>query len=335
MRAGFDRCVRLYTRGVDAPPLARDSLETWLHGRPGFERARVGGARLAAGGISNLTYRVDLADASFRAIAVRVQRELGIFAPYDVVREARVVDCLAGTVVPVPRVIGCAPEPDALGAPFAVYEWIEAPHMGEAPDADFAAYTRAVASIHAVDWCAAGLDFLGVPASPQDALRTEIDRITARLDAFGLNESPLLSSAFDQLVASVPADGALALCQGDINVFNYLFRGGAVVGVVDWEQARISDPRSDIAHLLALSNLKGSAFIAADDMPFARAYGVAAGSAVTELAWFRARWLFELGVIWRICDEVLGAAIWYAWEDIEDLLPRALAEVRRGRLSKQ
>ena len=36
----------------------------------------------------------------------------------------------------------------------------------------------------------------------------------------------------------MPGDGRLALCQGDINVFNYLFRDREVVGVVDWEQAR-------------------------------------------------------------------------------------------------
>jgi hypothetical protein len=39
---------------------------------------------------------------------------------------------------------------------------------------------------------------------------------------------------------------ARSLCQGDVNVFNYLFRKGRW-WVVDREQARISDPRCDVA----------------------------------------------------------------------------------------
>ena len=63
---------------------------------------------------------------------------------------------------------------------------IDAPHM-PAPEADFAtiaadrpAFAAAVAGIHALDWKAAGLDFLGVPSSPVEAFRGEVETVARR-----------------------------------------------------------------------------------------------------------------------------------------------------------
>ena len=58
-------------------------------------------AAALAGGVSNLTYRLDRESAP--PVVLRLQREHGIFEPYDVVREARVIEALAQTDVPVPE----------------------------------------------------------------------------------------------------------------------------------------------------------------------------------------------------------------------------------------
>ena len=52
------------------------------------------------------------------------------------------------------------------------------------------------------------------------------DAVAARMPAFGCATDPLLTRALEALRANVPTDGAIGLCQGDINIFNYLFRGG-------------------------------------------------------------------------------------------------------------
>lgn len=303
-------------------------FERWLTRLAGFEDARVASITPVEGGASNVTCRVELLAGGARAVCLRLQRERGIFEPYDVIREGRVIAALAGTDVPVPRLIGVEPSSDVLGAPFIVLEWVDAPHMGQAPDADFEAFTRMVARIHAVDWEAAGLGFLGVPERVEAALGAELDAVERRMVGFGCAGEPLLRDALACLRGTVPTSGRLALCQGDVNVFNYLFRGGKVVAVVDWEQARISDPRMDVGQLLALSLLKGAPFGPAEGMPFARRYAAAAGGDPGDLRWFRAAWLWQLAVIhfgWRRYGN--GSEPWYSLEWAEELLEMALAEL--------
>lgn len=306
-------------------PLPAD-FEPWLNRLPGFEDARVGSITPVDGGVSNITCRVELLSSGARHICLRLQRERGIFEPYDVIREGRVLQALARTEIPVPRLIASEPSRSPLGAPFIVMAWVDAPHMGNAPDASFSAFTAMVARIHALGWRSAGLSFLGVPESPAAAINAEIDAVAARMPAFGCADQPTLAEALETLRSSVPNDGRIALCQGDINVFNYLFCHGQVVSVVDWEQARLSDPRSDIGQLLALAHLKGAPFGPADSMAFARAYAAASGHELHHLDFFRAFWLFQLGVIyhgWRRFNG--GSEPWYTWEHLATLLHQSLA----------
>lgn len=306
----------------------RGAFQEWLRRVPGFEAARVGVIAPVEGGASNLTCRVGVEGAAMAAVVLRVQRERGIFEPYDVVREGEVLRRLARSTVPVPAVVGSEPDPAVLGAPFIVLSWVDAPHMGVAgPEADFGAFTEMVARIHGLDWAALGMDFLGVPASPREAALGEVAAVAARMAPFGCDREPLLARAAATLAATAPGDGRLALCQGDINVFNYLFRQGKVAAVVDWEQARISDPRSDVGHLVALSHLKGAPFGPAAEQGFVRAYGAVSGRGMGGMEWFRAFWLFQLGVIYFGWKAFNGTDPWYAWEHLDQLLEASLAEL--------
>jgi aminoglycoside phosphotransferase (APT) family kinase protein len=304
-------------------------FEDWLRKQHGFQSARVTGIALADGGASNITCRVNLTGCTRPAVALRLQRERGIFEPYDVLREARVLRCLAGSPVPVPAVLGEEPDAAVLGGPFIILEWVDAPHMGEAgAEADYGAYTAAVVAIHSLDWRALGLGFLGEPASPAAGVLAEVETIAHRMRGFGCEDDPLLVRALGLLRTKAPTDGRLALCQGDINVFNYLFRARRVVAVVDWEQARISDPRSDVGHLVALGNLKGAPFGPASEANFVRAYEAASGRELPSMEYFRARWLFELGVIYHGWRTFNGSDPWYSWADLTRLLEASLASLR-------
>jgi aminoglycoside phosphotransferase (APT) family kinase protein len=114
---------------------------------------------------------------------LRIQPTRGIFEPYDVLREGRVLSHLAGAAVPVPGVLAAESDPRFVGSPSLLLESIDAPHM-PAPEVDLAtcaadlpAFASAVAAIHALDWKAAGLGFLGVPSSPVDAFRGRSRRL--------------------------------------------------------------------------------------------------------------------------------------------------------------
>ena len=219
-------------------------------------------------------------------------------------------------------------DPHFLGAPFILMEWIDAPHMGVAgPEASFPAFAEMVANIHRVDWQAPGLAVLRRPKSVEQALAAELDVVESRMRKFLRPASPLLEGALKKLAATIPSDGRLAFCQGDINVFNYLFRAGKVVAVVDWEQARISDPRIDLGQLVALGHLKGAPFGPAEASPFIQLYASAAGAPVRGLAWFRARWLWELGVIYHGWKAFNESDPWYSWDDLETHLTASLGEL--------
>jgi aminoglycoside phosphotransferase (APT) family kinase protein len=99
------------------------------------------------------------------------------------------------------------------------------------------------------------------------------------------------------------------------------------VAVVDWEQARISDPRGDIGQLVALSHLKGAPFGPARTLPFVQMYEAASERELAHLEWFRARWLWELGVIYHGWRSFNGSEPWYTWVDLDALLTASLAEI--------
>lgn len=315
---------------MDVPAPA--AFGDWLRHLDGYGGAEVLALHPVEGGASNVILRAPLASAPLPAVLLRLQRDRGIFEPYDVLREAAVLRRLHPSSVPVPRVVGEEADRTVLGAPFVVLEWVDAPHMGVAgPEASFSAYAAMVAHIHALDWRALGLDeVLAVPESAAAATRAELEVIGERMERFPGADAPILRRALAILRERVPGDAPVGFCQGDINVFNYLFRGGEVAAVVDWEQARLGDTRNDVAQVLALGHLKGAPFGPVRDQFFLQAYEAARGDGeLADMAFFRARWLFELGVIyhgWRAFNHDLP---WYTWDHLEELLELALGEVER------
>ena len=316
-----------------APVPSPERIESWLRTLEGFGSASVKDVEPLTDGMSNVTCRLVLSNAPVEAAVLRIQPERGIFEPYDVLREGEVLRCLARTTVPVPGVLASEGNRSFFGAPFLLLEWVDAPHM-PAPEVDLVAFfadlppfAEALAAIHELDWRAAGLHFLGVPSSAAAGYTEEVDVVEGRMKVFGCESEPLLVRALRLLRESPLSDGRLALCQGDPNPFNYLFRDGKVVAVVDWEQARISDPRSDVAQLVALSHLRGAApFGQVRENPFVQLYEAATGMPLDGLELFRAFWLFQLGVVfhgWR----AYGTELWFSWLQIQDLLTQALSEL--------
>ena len=279
------------------------------------------------GGVSNLTWRVERAGAS--PVVLRVERARGIFQPYDVLREGRVLRALANTAVPVPAVLGDAARSAALGAACIVMEWVDAPHMGQAPPSPrlFEAYRAAVDAIHAVDWRAAGLEFLGAPAPGADAALRDLDAVAARAEAFGCAGDPFIAELAASVRAALPNSPPPRLCHGDINVFNYLVGDdGSICAVVDWEQAQLGDPLSDWGLICALSGLKGSDD-APEEMPLAQPSLTAGNRSPSDLRYWTLHQLYKLAVIHRIWSEIGDMPPWYTWGDVKRVGEAALGRV--------
>ena len=95
----------------------------------------------------------------------------------DLAQQFRVLRCLEATQVPAPKVFWYEPDSVSLGGPAIIMEKVagECPSPWRRAGREFYAaaadrgvlplsFTDSLAAIHNVDWAAAGLDFLGVPA---------------------------------------------------------------------------------------------------------------------------------------------------------------------------
>ena len=293
--------------------------------------ARVSSLHRLDGGVSNLTWRIALEDGD--PVVLRVERERGIFQPYDVLREGRVLSALAGTAVPVPAMLGAAAHSAALGAACIVMEWIDAPHMGQVGISPglFDAYRAAVDTIHAVDWRAAGLDFLDPPAPGPHAAERDLDTVHARAISFACDADPYITELARAARGALPDSPPPRLCHGDINVFNYLVGDeGAIVGVVDWEQANLGDPLSDWGLICALAALRGSPETP-EQMPLARPSLLAGGRPPADLRYWMLHQLYKLAVIHRIWSEIGDIPPWYSWADVQRVGRECLRRLEEGR----
>jgi aminoglycoside phosphotransferase (APT) family kinase protein len=105
----------------------------------------------------------------------------------------------------------------------------------------------ALARIHRVEWRALGLDFLGVPRDPADALDRHVDYYTRYLAwARGPEPQPILAAALAWLRDHRYEPTRVALCWGDARLPNVIFRDDAVAAVLDWEMAFLGDPEADL-----------------------------------------------------------------------------------------
>jgi aminoglycoside phosphotransferase (APT) family kinase protein len=107
----------------------------------------------------------------------------------------------------------------------------------------------ALAALHAVDWRARGLAFLGEPAA--GAAAAEVERWAARIAHSGIAPAPVVAEALRWLRREAPAGGDVVLLHGDYRLGNWLVsRAGAatrLAGILDWEMVHLGDPVEDLA----------------------------------------------------------------------------------------
>lgn len=280
------------------------------------EAVRVEGLSRFEGGVSNLTYRVCLDRRP--DVVLRLQRDVGIFQPYDVLREARVLRCLASGPIPVPAVLLEEPDRAVLGAPFFVMEYVEGRHFGELQPAQIPAafdqYITAVAAIHEAGWQGLGLGFLC--PSGGSHVREDLAAVGIRSRLFGCEEGPLVARLSAQL-REVPPELPPSLVQGDINVYNYLYRDGRLVAVVDWEQAGIGDRRLDLGLIACLSMLKLGQAPHPRQTPIVASYEAVTGQILERLPWFVRFAAYKLAVIhhgWKLHN---GTEPWFSLDELQ------------------
>jgi aminoglycoside phosphotransferase (APT) family kinase protein len=242
-------------------------LEAFLTEQAGGE-ARVTTLEPLAGGASREMFAVDVAiDGGPNAGALRLvlRRDLGgrIYEQsLERAEEFRVLVAAreAGVLVPAPRWL--CEDPEVLGGPFFLQDRaggetvgrriVKDPALAKARERLPVQLAEALAKIHTID--ATTLGFLPRPPDGKSAAAHDVEKLYVELDRFG-EPHPALELALAWLSRTAAADGRdeRTFIHGDFRIGNVLVGPEGLLGVLDWEFARIGDPIEDVAWPLVRS----------------------------------------------------------------------------------
>lgn len=227
--------------------------------------------------------------------------------------EFDVLAALAGSAVPVPRVLWLEEDVTVLGGAFIIMErvvdgdpgplaFVERRWDGVRPLLGRRMY-ESVAALHAFDWRSTSCARMDPSTTGEPVWRVMLDHWARALHAPGHSPQPIAEAALRWLRRNPPPPPAqLALVHGDYRVGNILFGSdGEIRSVLDWETAHIGDPLEDLAWSFlpawewAGDGLKGG--IIAEEEAIA-IYERASGGVVERdaLHW----WSVACGVKWQV-----------------------------------
>ncbi len=186
------------------------------------------GIELIAGGRSNLTYRLDFG-SSARLVLRRAPLGHVLPTAHDMAREYRVLTALHGTAIPVPAPVAFCPDPEVIGAPFYLMEYVDGLVLRTREDGDQVTEDQArqlserlagmLAAIHGVDIAAVGLTDFGRPAG---YLARQLARWQRQWELSATREMPGYSGLVERLTAGLPDSAHAALVHGDFRIDNML-----------------------------------------------------------------------------------------------------------------
>ena len=235
------------------------ALQTWLGNHMGGFAGPLQVEQFK-GGQSNPTYRLITPG---RAYVMRSKPgPLAKLLPsaHAIEREYRVMDALALSGVPVPRMHVLCEDESVIGRAFYVMECVEGrvlwdPSLpGMAPDERSAVYdemNRVLAALHNVDVRAVGLADYGRPGN---YFGRQISRWTRQYQASITEPIPEMDRLIAWLPEHLPASARdasqVTIVHGDYRLDNLIFHPDEprVVAVLDWELSTIGHPLADFSY---------------------------------------------------------------------------------------
>jgi len=209
-------------------------------------------------GHSNLTYLVD--DGTNRVVVRRPPPPPTPPGGHDMLREARLIDGLLGSGVPVAQLLATAEAGEVLDVHFYVMSFAPGPVITtETPTALSQPETRrqigeamvdTLVALHNADWRSDKLKSLG---RPDGFNRRHLERMAGLVaDADGV-PPPHFAAIYAWLSDKVPAETGAAVVHNDFRIGNVIVdpaQPGRIQAVLDWELATIGDPLVDVAYFL-------------------------------------------------------------------------------------
>jgi len=262
-------------------------------------------------GHSNVTFLIRRGEERF--VLRRPPRPPLPPSAHDVLREARLLDALAGTPVRVPRVLLAHEDDSALGVPFYVMDVVdgvvfhdELPAGLDTPDERGrigAELVDALAELHAVP----APEGLGGPAG---YLERQLRRFAGLWELARTRQLPLVEEVHRRLEATRPESPPSTIVHGDYRLGNTMYATSApahLLAILDWELATVGDPLADIGYLTATWTEPGSPSPLGTSPVTARPgfatraelvarYEEVSGRRVERLAWYQALALWKASI---------------------------------------
>jgi aminoglycoside phosphotransferase (APT) family kinase protein len=238
-------------------------VESWVADR-GVAHGQVTDVEQIGGGTQNLMFRFQCGDA--RLVLRRGPRHLRRHTNDALRREARVLSALAGTDVPIPRLVAAEPDESVLGSAFYLMEPVDGfnasvalPPSHSSPKMQRAmgfAAVDALLALGAVDPERVGLGDLG---KPDGFLERQVPQWLGMLDKYAAldgypgHQLPHIDEIATWLEQHRPPTFLPGIMHGDFHLANLMFRndGPAIAAIVDWEMCTVGDPLLDLGWLLS------------------------------------------------------------------------------------
>lgn len=211
------------------------------------------------GGQSNPTFL--LTDAAGARYVLR-RKPAGVLLPsaHAVDREFRVMGALYGGPVPVARPLVLCADESVIGTMFYVMSYADGRNFwdpvlpGMQPGERAAIYdamNRVMASLHTVDYAAAGLADYGRPGN---YFARQIARWSRQYQASQAGHCAAMEKLMAWLPEHIPPGDETALVHGDYRLDNLIFcpETADVLAVVDWELSTLGHPLADFAYHVML-----------------------------------------------------------------------------------
>ena len=242
----------------------------------------------------------------------------------DLEVQYRVLRCLAPTPLPTPEPYWFERDPAILGAPFLVMERVRgtcpnpwgrdgrAFYAAAAARGTLAAsFTETLATLHTLDWRAAGLEFLGVPAGGTGFARREIAKWRELIDVSEHSPEPILTDVIGWLEANAPAAERTTLVHGAYRTGNLVIHQDRVSAVLVWELEVLVDPMYVVDYVLSDLNREGTPLLSnlVDRDAFFRDYEAATGFTIDEevCRYYNALYAMRSAAFWMSASGLYAA----------------------------
>lgn len=299
------------------------TLRTWMDGQGLAPGLPLEDAQSIGGGTQNVMLRFCRGSETF--VFRRGPRHVRSTTDRSLRREIRILESLAATDVPHPRLIAACDDKDVLGD--SVFYLMQPVHglnvvneLGTAHRESAAVRHQmglcmvdALATLHAADPDRIGLGDLGRPEGFHERqVGRWLDELASydALPGYEGHAIPGLSDVANWLERRRPRAWQPGLMHGDFHLGNVMFDpdGPGVRAIVDWEMCTIGDPLLDLGWMLSLwlepghevdyldSALSKAGGVAAPEQIIER-YAAHAGRDVGDVDWYRVLACFKLGIV--------------------------------------